>query len=310
MFKQPVFAVFVCLGLLSAEAVAGQIVADFEDLSLSPETFNNGSDGSDGFASAGIQFSNDYNSEFNSWSGFAYSNLTDTTTAGFLNQHSSFAGSGAGGSANYGVAFVSSFGPTAQITLPEPTTVNQMSITNTTYAALSMLQGDDFAKKFGGPTGDDPDFLRLAIHGRDATGAPTGSVPFFLADFRFSDNSRDYVIDEWTDVDLTDLGANVKWLEFEMETTDVGMFGANTPLYFALDNLTIQSVPEPAALSLAILSGSLFFMCRRRCASVTSGGKKQAPTGPPRVQSSLCLAWELGRGFLQDRYWRYVRLSR
>ena len=144
--------------------------------------------------------------------------------------------------------------------------MNQMSITNTTYAALSMLQGDDFAKKFGGATGDDPDFLRLAIHGRDATGAPTGSVDFFLADFRLSDNSRDYVIDEWIDVDLTGLGANVKWLEFEMETTDVGMFGANTPLYFALDNLTIQSVPEPATWILVVLSSLCTYPMRRnRC---------------------------------------------
>ncbi len=262
MLKQLVFAVITFLGILLAEAAAGQIIADFEDLSLTTESFYNGSDGASGFASAGIHFSNDYNSDFGSWSGFAYSNMSDTTTVGFFNQYSGFVGSGAGGSANYGVAFISGFGPKAKITLPEPTTVNRMSITNTTYAAISMLHGDEFAKKFGGATGNDPDFLRLAIHGMDATGSQTGSVDFFLADFRFSDNAQDYIIDEWVDVDLTGLGANVKWLEFEMETTDVGTFGANTPLYFALDNLAIQSVPEPATLFLAILSG--FFMCPRR----------------------------------------------
>jgi hypothetical protein len=262
MLKQLLFVTYTSLGLLLAESVAGQIVADFEDLSLTPESFYNGADGAGEFFSAGIRFSNHFNADFGSWSGFAYSNLTDTTTPGFLNQYSGFVGSGAGGSANYGVAFISSFGPKATITLPEPTTVEATSITNTTYAALSMRNGDDFAKKFGGTTGDDPDFLRLAIHGKDATGAPTGSVDFFLADFRSSDNSQDYIIDEWTDVNLTGLGADVKWLEFEMETTDVGMFGANTPLFFALDNLTIQSVPEPATLFLALLSG--FFMCARR----------------------------------------------
>lgn len=269
MFKQFIFVAYTSLGLLSAESVAGQVVVDFEDLSLTTESFYNGADGAGEFVSAGIQFSNDYDAEFDSWSGFAYSNLTDTTTPGFLNQYSGFVGNGAGGSANYGVAFISGFGPKAMITLPESTTVDAMSITNTTYAALSMRQGDDFAKKFGGTTGDDPDFLRLAIHGKDAAGAPTGSVEFFLADFRFSDNSQDYIIDEWTDVDLTGLGANVKWLEIEMETTDVGMFGANTPLFFALDNLTIQSVPEPSTFFLVILSG--LFSCpgrRKQCGAL------------------------------------------
>ena len=264
MLKQFVLAVSTFFGLLLAEAAAGQIVANFEDLSLTAESFFNGADGTGGFASAGIHFSNDYDSQFGSWSGFAYSNRSDTTTAGFFNQYSGFTGSGAGNSANYGVAFISGFGSMAKITLPEPTTVDQMSITNTTYAALSMLQGDAFAKKFGGATGNDPDFLRLAIHGRDANGAPTGSVDFFLADFRFSDNSQDYVIDEWVDVDLTGLGANVKWLEFEIETTDVGMFGANTPLYFALDNLTVQPVPEPATFLLTTLIGFFMYVRRRQ----------------------------------------------
>ncbi len=262
MLKPVVFAVLAVLGLPFAEAVAGQIVADFEDLSLGAEGFYNSADGAGGYDSAGIHFSNDYDSVFGSWSGFAYSNMTDTTTAGFGNQYSGFAGSGAGGSANYGVAFISSFGPTAKITFPEPTTVDQVSITNTTYAALSMRHGDDFAKKFGGVTGNDPDFLRLAIHGMDATGSQTGSVDFFLADFRASDNAQDYILDEWADVDLTGLGRNVKWLEFEMETTDIGTFGPNTPFFFALDDLTIQSVPEPATIVLAILSG--FLMCFRR----------------------------------------------
>lgn len=262
MVKQLIFVVISSLGLLLNESVAGQLVADFEDLHLEAESFFNGSDGAGGFHSAAVHFSNDFNSDFGSWSGFAYSNMSDTTTAGFLNQYSGFAGSGADGSGNYGVAFISAFGPQAMITLPEPTTVHQMSITNTTYTALSMLQGDDFAKKFGGATGDDPDYLQLEIHGMDASGARTGSIPFLLADFRFSDNSQDYVIDDWVEVDLTSLGTNVKWLEFEMETTDVGMFGPNTPLYFALDNLTIHSIPEPATAVLT--SWSVFFMIVRR----------------------------------------------
>jgi hypothetical protein len=34
-------------------------------------------------------------------------------------------------------------------------------VTNTTYAYNSMRDGDMFAKKFGGPTGNDPDWYKL-----------------------------------------------------------------------------------------------------------------------------------------------------
>ena len=54
---------------------------------------------------------------------------------------------------------------------------------------------------------------------------------FFLADFRFDDDSEDYVVNKWEFVDLTDLGI-VKRLEFELSSSDAG-----TPLYFCLDNL-------------------------------------------------------------------------
>ena len=48
-----------------------------------------------------------------------------------------------------------------------------VQLTNTTYTALSMLNGDSFSKKFGGSTGNDPDYLRLIIQGRDAGNAIT-----------------------------------------------------------------------------------------------------------------------------------------
>ena len=37
------------------------------------------------------------------------------------------------------------------------------------YAALAMLQGDAFSKKFGGPDGTDADWFLLTIEGFDAS---------------------------------------------------------------------------------------------------------------------------------------------
>jgi hypothetical protein len=78
-------------------------------------------------------------------------------------------------------------------------------------------------------------------------------VEFYLADFRFADNSQDYILDSWGFVDLSALGT-VDFLEFDLSSSDNGAFGMNTPGYFALDNF--GAIPEPATLGL-LLSGLL-----------------------------------------------------
>lgn len=259
MFSRQFLLLLTVFLLLAAAHSSTASTVDFEDLSLAPSSFYNGADNAGGFTSTGVHFSNsftDWGGGFTSWSGFAYSNTTDTTTPGFINQYSAFTGGGAGGSANYSVAFGA-----AVITLPAPTLIQSVQFTNTTYAALSMLNGDAFAKKFGGATGDDLDFFLLKILGFDAADSPTGSVDFYLADYRFNDNAQDYVVNAWTSVDLSSLGDAVKTLQFELFSSDVGGFGINTPTYFALDNLV---TPEPTSLVLMGIMGGLMLMRRKR----------------------------------------------
>ncbi|BAZ50560.1 DUF4465 domain-containing protein [Nostoc ellipsosporum NOK] len=128
-----------------------------------------------------------------------------------------------------------------------------------------MLNGDQFAKKFGGVSGNDPDFFRLTITGLDAANATVGNVDFYLADYRFSDNSQDYIVDQWELVDLSSLTGATK-LSFSLTSSDNSRFGPNTPLYFALDNLILNdpnatAIPESSLgvgllLAFATLSGS------------------------------------------------------
>jgi len=99
-----------------------------------------------------------------------------------------------------------------------------------------MRDGDAFSKKFGGATGSDPDFFILTVRGVDEAGRISGEVEFPLADFRFDDDGRDYIVTEWTWVDLSGLGT-VAALEFNLDSSDSGLFGLNTPSYFALDDL-------------------------------------------------------------------------
>ncbi|MBM4355857.1 MAG: DUF4465 domain-containing protein [Deltaproteobacteria bacterium] len=109
-------------------------------------------------------------------------------------------------------------------------------VTNSTYAYLAMTAGDDYSKKFGGVDGTDPDWFLLTIAGQDGQGKETGKVEFYLADFRDDDAGKDYVIGDWTWVDLTSLGT-VTELSFTLSSSDVGDFGMNTPAYLALDQV-------------------------------------------------------------------------
>jgi len=232
----------VGLALLSlgcaSTALAGAI--DFEELSLDDESYYNGADLAGGFTTGGAKFNNtftDFGGGFTGWSGWSYSNVTDNTTAGSGNQYSALPGSGASESENFGVGFTSTESAGAsQIELPAGARALSARITNTTYAAMSMLHGDAFAKKFGGPTGSDPDYLKLTITGLEADNDAISSVEFYLADYRAEDPAGDYLVQDWQAVDLAALDGAAK-LSFTLSSTDVGQFGMNTPAYFALDNL-------------------------------------------------------------------------
>ena len=253
---------FILLCVLTSLALnAHAAVSTFDDLTLASESYWNGSDGSGGFTSGGAYFTNTYNASWGSWDGWAYSNMTNTTTPGYVNQYSAITGGGAEGSANYGVYFEPfSLYPSVSFTSVDPVIVEGAYITNTTYAALSMRDGDSYAKKFGGATGDDPDWFKLSVRGIDGSGGYTEWLDFYLADYTYVNNDFDYIIDEWTLFDMRSLGA-VIGLEFDLSSSDVGDWGMNTPAYFAMDNLS--TVPIPGAIWL-LVSGIVGLIGLRR----------------------------------------------
>ena len=224
--------------LLISCTLSAQTTAGFENFGLAPGEALNGSDGSGGFASGNIFLPNDYNEDFNAWSGWAISATTDTETPGFTNDLSAITGGGAEGSTTYAVTFAGGDGSVIELQGEAAGgVVEGLFVTNSTYATLSMLNGDSFAKKFGGETGDDPDFFKLTVRAYLDGSLSIDSVEFYLADYRFEDNSQDYIVQEWTYLDLTPLG-NADSLFFSLASSDVGDFGINTPGYFCIDNLT------------------------------------------------------------------------
>lgn len=235
------FLTILCLTLFTFGFA--QSVSDFEDFNLDPESFLNGSDGSGGFTNGNLFFPNAYSQDYNFWTGWAISNTTDITTAGFMNQYSAITGGGYDGSDNYAVTFA--FSPSQMKVIsqnPEGTGVTGLYVTNSTYAYLSMRDGGAPAKQFGGPTGDDPDFFLLTIKKYLDGELSTDSINFYLADYRFEDNSMDYIIDEWTYINLNNFG-KIDSLSFSLSSSDNDvMFGMNTPAYFCVDNIDAPDI--------------------------------------------------------------------
>ena len=241
---------------LSRELVSeldSRVTIHAEDLGsrIASDSADNGSSGSGGFASGPVFLNNDFNSTYGSWSGFSVSNSTDVTTPGYLNQYSAISGGGALESSTYFVASAYGYPALPTITVSEDFDFGSLLVTNTTYAALSMQEGDAFAKKFGGETGDDPDYFLLTIEGFDSSNASVGTVDFYLADYRFADNSQDYLVSDWSLVDVSSLGS-ASSLVFSLTSSDVGTYGMNTPAYFAVDQLVLSdSRPSPAVLTVS-----------------------------------------------------------
>lgn len=227
---------YFCMDNFNDTAYSHSSVSTFDDVSLDPENaYWNGSDLSGGFVSGHAFFYNSYNQKWGSWTGFAYSNMKNDTTAGYTNQYSSITTGGVNGSSNYGVAYA---GAPISVKLDSTLAGNVLEgvfVTNSTYATLSMENGDAYAKKFGGAAGTDPDWFLLTIKGYEK-GVYSDSVNFYLADFRSDNSANDYILKSWAWVDLQPLGI-VDSLTFELHSSDVGTYGMNTPAYFCLDNL-------------------------------------------------------------------------
>jgi hypothetical protein len=227
------------------------IALDFEEFNLSPNTFYNGSDSNGDIYLDGLQLTNNYNATWDAWNGFSVSNVVDTTTAGFSNQYASFSGGGYQ-SSQYGV-----FYPSGTIQTPGGGMVlDSFFITNTTFSALSMRNGDAFSKKFGSVYGPDgvtldgtngEDFFKVWVIAEDFIGTSTDSLEVYLADYRFADSLADYILKDWIKVDLTVFDFYVHRLKFRFESSDMGAWGINTPTFFAIDNIYHSgswSVPE------------------------------------------------------------------
>lgn len=226
-------------------------VAGFEDLNLEPDSYFL-PESAGNFTSGSLSFL--YEGSSGSWSGFTYSNRV--TLNGTYNDDQFVAVSRGGIEADssvFAITYVSSDWMTGTYD-PIPSVIQTTDesevlfggfyVANTDMAYITMRDGTLFNKKFGGESGNDPDWFRLKVWGLRADNSLTQEITHYLADFRNEDNALDYIQDDWRWVDLQPLGA-VKSLHFILESSDSGDYGINTPAYFCMDNLTVLNTQGP-----------------------------------------------------------------
>jgi len=243
--KKTITLLFLVLAITVSKAQTSTVTISFETFTLSANSAYTNTN-SLAFSTSSVSFEYKWSTAFNYWTGgFSYTNKYDSSTAGFGNLYGVKPLKGYNNSNTYVIAQDKGI-----IKLSAPsTTVDGFYITNTTYAFKSIRNGDAFARKFGDttgtgsgttiPQGSYPDFFKITVKGYKNGVLKTDSVPFYLADYSFSNNTQDYLINNWQWVNTSSLG-DVDSIKFFMYTSDNGSFGPNTPLFFAMDNFTFK----------------------------------------------------------------------
>lgn len=206
-----------------------------------------------------------------SWHGFVLSNVKDTVTAGKDNQFASITGSGYNGSNNYlvfygdasGAGFANYMGDEGRMDVMgiSGRDITGIYITNTTYAYLSMRDGDGFNAAF-----KEGDWFKLVITGFDSEGNRIGQTDVMLGE------GLD-LLSDWAHVDILNLiGEGVDFLSFEFAQYKIDddktyyFHGVKVPSYFVLGGIETAGgfVPEPAGWAVIFSGLGLCLIAVRR----------------------------------------------
>jgi hypothetical protein len=241
----------LAITILSSIVGFGQGTFDFEDFNLKTDSFVNDFGVNNGFERGFYFFNNNFDQQWKSWDGFALSSMTDTITNDWTNQYSSVTGSGVNNSKTYVVTYPNYVSnKSTAISSSQNSWIYSFSYTNSAWAYLYMKS--DSTHKYSGQTGNDPDYLKLLVIVNN-----TDTFSTYLADYRFTDNSKDYILMEWKTFNLKDSliekyqdFRQIDTLDFALETSD-----SFTPTYVCLDNFITDlgsSITESKTINLNV----------------------------------------------------------
>ena len=177
-----------------------------------------------------------YNEEYSYWGGFVQSKMFDTDLKNGLptNQYSAYGAKAASGE-SFLLYYYDSFNEPCDIVCMSQLELRSVKLNLTTYTLASITDEDinAFARTF-----TDGDYLKVVFTPLASDQTPVGdSVEAYVVDYR---DGKRFVADNWQEYKLN-LPASAR-IRVTIETTDVGEWGANTPLYICLDDLKYETL--------------------------------------------------------------------
>lgn len=227
--------VFFALCCVASVACNNKKGPDAPVLASEKENFDVAIEGeySYGYEGRDMTFEYFYNAEFDYWGGFVLSTKCDTDMANgiFANQYSVYNAAAASGD-TFMLYYYDSYNDPCDILFNKGVALQSVKLNVTTYTYASIMDEaiNDFANAFG-----DGDFLKVIFTPLNDKGSVAGSgVECYVVDFR---DGKRFVADNWQEFNLFGL-TGAYGVRVVVETSDVGDYGANTPLYICMDDLT------------------------------------------------------------------------
>lgn len=185
-----------------------------------------------GYETDNFKFAHFYNEEFGYWGGFALTKQFDADSANGLyeNQFAVYNTKAAHGDGALLYYYDSYNEPCDIILKGDHTLVSvRLNLTTYTYASITNEDINTFARVF-----TDGDYLKAVFTSYNGD-KEVGKVECYVVDYR---DGKRLMATRWDIFDLSSLGKDYDRVSLKIETTDTGEWGANTPLYIALDELS------------------------------------------------------------------------
>lgn len=189
-----------------------------------------------GYANADMIFEHFYNEEYGYWGGFAQSTMCDADPKNGLyeNQYSAYNTSAASGD-SFLLYYYDSYNEPCDIVCMTQLEIKSVKLNLSTYTYASITNEDInvYAHEFNAG-----DYLKVVFTPLASDETPVGdSVECYVVDYR---DGKRFVADSWNKFDLNLPTANR--IRVTIVTTDIGEWGANTPLYICMDDLTYKVI--------------------------------------------------------------------
>lgn len=217
-----------------------------EDNVIKPEPIVENFDGFVGEAQYLYGYENDaikceyfYNEDYGYWGGFAHSKVfeTDAKKGLYENQYAAYNSKAASGD-GFLLYYYDSYNEPCDIIFKDEESVVRLSsvklnLTTYTYASITDEDINDYARVFA-----EGDYLKVIFYAVDAFGRTVGEgAECYVVDYR---DGKRFVADNWQEFYLPGILSNR--VRVTIETSDIGAYGPNTPLYICMDDLIYTTI--------------------------------------------------------------------